>query len=100
MHWNYDNNDLLIRAFKLANSEHLIKSLLLDLLTEGEMKLCVRRLRAAALILDCAPYSHIQSATGLSSTTIARISKQLINKRGGFQEILGKMNPHGRRYSD
>ncbi len=98
MHWDYNNKDCLIQAFKLADSEHLIKLFLADLLTKKELDLCERRLKAAALLLEGAPYSKVEWLTGLSSTTIARISKKLVGHKGGFNEILAKFNPHGRRY--
>ena len=100
MDWNNSDRDRLIQAFKLADSEHLLKSFLSDLLTEKEISLCVRRFKAAALIVEGTPYVHIQWMTGLSSATISKISKQLANKKGGFHEILDKLNPYGKRYTE
>jgi len=100
MHWNFKDTERLVRAFILADTTHLLRDFLKDLLTEKEIILFAKRLNAACLILDGAPYSQIQQITGLSSTTIARISKKLIDKRGGFQQIIKKFNPHGRRYFD
>gem|GEM_PF-3372453 len=78
----------------------LMKAFFDDLMTKYELEQCIRRLQAAELILMSAPYEHIISATGLSSKIIARISKQLINKRGGFQEVMQKMHPRGMHYTD
>jgi uncharacterized protein YerC len=90
----------LIRVFKLADSEHLMKGLLSDLLTEKEFNLIVRRLKAFILLLEGTPYSQIEWMTGLSSRAIARLSSKINdrNRPGGVRETLEKFHPHGQRY--
>ena len=100
MYWLYTDEERLFKAFRLANSDYLLSELLRDLFTEKELKLFAKRFKCACMILDGATYDTIREATGCSSTTISWISKKLINKNGGFQEIIGRFNPHGRRYFD
>ncbi len=100
MYWNYPDKERLVQAFVLAENTHLIRDLLKDLLTKKEIDSLANRLHAACLLYDGAPYSQIEQMTQLSSKTISGISRKLIDKRGGFQQIIKKFNPHGRRYFD
>jgi uncharacterized protein YerC len=98
MYWNLLDDERLIAAFRAADTPHLIRDFLKDLLTEKELELFARRFKAACMIHDGASYSEVRQFTGLSPNTIAYISKKMADKRGGFQEIIKRMNPHGRRY--
>jgi uncharacterized protein YerC len=100
MYWNISDKERLIAAFCVAESDEDIAIFLADLFTAGEIDLCEKRLKAACLIKDGAPYSQIHSITGLSSNTIARISKQLRNKKGGFQRIMELLKQKGPAYFD
>lgn len=62
-----------------------------DLLTEDEIKEFSRRLTAAALLQTKTPYTTITQQTGLSSTTIARISKWLNGSLGGYRTVLERL---------
>lgn len=46
------------------------------------------------MLNDKISYSQIVKETGLSSTTVARISKWLNNGMGGYQLMLEKLNGH------
>ncbi len=60
-----------------------------DLLTSSEMKELSNRWKAAKMLWDKTPYSKIEHETGMSSTTIARISKSL--KQGnGYRSMIKK----------
>lgn len=65
-----------------------------DLLTEGELVEFSERWRVAEMLYNQIPYSSIEKETGLSSTTIARISKWLNNGKGGYKLILKRLNKH------
>ncbi|MES2216245.1 MAG: Trp family transcriptional regulator [Patescibacteria group bacterium] len=100
MYKNTREEEILVQAFKLANDTHIIRDFLRDLLTEQELKYCINRLKAAGMLLDGASYTDVQKFTGLGSKTISAISKKLINKQGGYQQILHRSNPYGQRYFD
>jgi uncharacterized protein YerC len=99
MYWNMPDEERLIFAIKqAAETPDKLRNFLRHLLTEDEIQTCVKRLKTACLIYDAAPYEAIQNITGFSPTTIARISKQVNDRTGGYQEIIRMLDPHGRRY--
>lgn len=59
-----------------------------DLLTEDEIVEFSKRWQVANLLYEQVPYSEIQKQTGLSSTTVARISKWLNNGMNGYQTMI------------
>lgn len=63
-----------------------------DLLTEAELKEFANRWKVASMLNKKIPYESIASETGMSSTTIARISKWLNNGKGGYKRMLKRMN--------
>lgn len=65
---------------------------LLDLLTEEEVGEFARRWKAAELLYEGVPYSDIVAMTGLSSTTIARVSKFLKEGNGGYRLMLDRLH--------
>lgn len=62
-----------------------------DLLTESELFELCNRWRVAKLLWKKISYSQIEKLTGVSSTTIARISKWLNTGHGGYRKMLGKI---------
>lgn len=65
-----------------------------DLLTEGEINEFGKRLQVAQMLVEKVSYSQIEKETGLSSTTVARVSKWLNDGMGGYKSILPKMEHH------
>lgn len=65
-----------------------------DLLTEKELIELGNRWRAAEMLYKKASYSQIISETGLSSRTIARISKWLNKGMGGYKIMLKRIFLH------
>ena len=63
-----------------------------DLLTEQEIIEFAQRWKVAQMLYKNIPYSDIEKQTGMSSTTIARISKWLTNGMGGYQLMLSRLN--------
>lgn len=98
--WNTLNHHALIKALMIADTPDLMKLLLDDLLTITEIDTLVRRFQTAELIMVGTPYNQIIRSTGMCPKVIARISKSMINKRGGFQVIIKKAHPKGMRYYD
>ncbi len=67
------------------------KAFFCDLLTAVELDEFGNRWLAARMLYGDFSYSQIQKATGLSTTTIARISKWLKRGRGGYKLMLKRL---------
>ena len=83
----------LADAFLKAKTREIMVSFLKDILTEHEIAICVRRLFAAYQLAMGASYEFIVESTGLSPNTISRISKQMKDSHGGFNEALMRVYP-------
>jgi len=96
--WNNMDSHRLVKAIMICSkTPDLLRLFLDDLLTKSEIELCIKRLLAANFIAMGAPYINTYQMTGLSSTTISRITKQIINKKGGYNASFSRMYPHGVR---
>jgi len=71
-----------------------MKPFLRDLLTESEIEELARRWQAAQMLDQKVSYSQIVKKTGLSSTTVARISKWLNSGAGGYRLVLDTLHHH------
>lgn len=89
--WDTDETKDLLKAIVSLESTAEAKKFLRDLLTEAELVEFGKRWRAAQMLSVSIPYSQIVTATGLSSTTVARISKWLAKGTGGYQLMLKRM---------
>lgn len=94
MDWNSPKNKTLIKAILALKTPDEAKRFLRDLMTEGEIEEFGKRLQAAEMLTQNVPYSVIEKETGLSSTTVARVSKWLNGKEGGYKTILNKIHHH------
>ena len=83
--------DELVRAFALLQNADETRRFLRDLLTESELTECANRWRAARMLSTGRSYLDIARETGLSSTTIARVSKWLSAGKGGYGIVLERM---------
>ena len=63
-----------------------------ELLTYKEREKITMRLKAMCLIYDCAPYAEISNITGLSSATIAKLSKRAVRENGAFKDMAVDFN--------
>ncbi len=92
--WSTKENKQLVAAFlELKNSDEA-KRFLRDLMTEKEIKELANRLEAAVQLSKDVQYNTISEDTGLSSTTIARISKWLRGNLGGYRLVLARLYPN------
>ena len=92
VNWNSKEAKQLVEAFlKIKNADEA-KRFLRDLMTVGEIEEFGNRLEAARLLTRDTQYCAIIEPTGLSSTTIARISKWLRGPLGGYRLILNKLH--------
>jgi TrpR-related protein YerC/YecD len=94
MNWSKTENSALVRAILTLETSDEAKRFLRDLMTETEIEEFARRFRAAGLLAANVPYSAIEKETGLSSTTIARVSKWLNGKEGGYRNVIDKLHHH------
>ena len=92
MDWNTPENKALVAAVLALKSPDEARRFLRDLMTEGEIGEFAKRLLAARMLAAKLPYSAIEKETGLSSTTVARVSKWLNGKAGGYRSIISKLH--------
>lgn len=89
-----DKEALFEAILSLENLEEA-KAFFRDLLTESEIEEFSLRWKAACMLSDNVPYTQIQEETGLSSTTVARISKWLNSGMNGYKLVLNRVHHHG-----
>ena len=94
MDWNDKENKQLIRAILSLKTSDEAKRFLRDLMTEKEIVEFTKRLQTAEMLTAKVPYSVIEQKTGLSSTTVARVSKWLNGKEGGYKTIISRLHHH------
>ncbi len=82
----------LIEALMALKSPVEAERFLRDLLTEAEIAEFGNRFCAASMLDSGLPYSAVEKATGLSSTTVARVSKWLNNGQNGYKTIIARLN--------
>lgn len=86
-------NDLYSAILKLRNLDEA-QRFFRDLLTEQEILEFSRRWRAAQMLASRQSYAAIEQETGLSSTTVARISKWLNSGMDGYKLIIKRTRAH------
>lgn len=91
MDWSIKVNKQLIAGIMALKNDNEAERFLRDLMTPGEINEFANRLEAASLLLKDVQYNTITEDTGLSSTTIARISKWLKGSLGGYRLILNRI---------
>ncbi len=94
MNWKNNDNQILIEAFLAMETIAETQSFLRDLMTEDEINEFAKRLKAARMLSDKVPYSAIVKITGLSSTTVARVSKWLKGPLGGYKTVINRLHRH------
>ncbi len=92
INWQEKKNIQLIKAILSLENPKEAADFLRDLMTEKEIEEFANRLEAASLLTKKTQYNIITKNTGLSSTTIARISKWLNGPLGGYKTILNKIH--------
>jgi len=89
--WDNPKTTKLLKTILALKNLKEAKSFFSDLLTISELKEFGNRWLAAQMLNQRIPYSRIIKATGLSSTTVARISKWLQSGKGGYQLMLKRL---------
>ena len=88
-----DNKNIkeLIEAILLLRNYGEAKIFLRDLLTEYELIEFGNRWKVARMLSQGVSYLEVEKKTGLSSTTVARVSKWLNNGRGGYRFMIKRI---------
>ena len=92
--WDNIQTNKLIKVILTLRNEQEARKFFRDLLTEAELIEFGKRWQAAQMLDRKIPYSEIENKTGLSSTTVARISKWLKKGMGGYQLMLSRTKNH------
>lgn len=92
--WENSNTDDLLEAILLLKNRQEAKRFFRDLLTEDEILEFGRRWKVARMLDRKISYSAIEQKTGLSSKTIARISRWLERGMGGYKLVLARLHHH------
>ncbi len=92
--WDNEKSESLFKAVLALKNINEAKRFFRDLLTEAEIEEFSNRWLAAQMLRDKVPYTVINNRTGLSSTTIARISDWLQNGMGGYKLMLNRISNH------
>ncbi len=90
--WNTKENKQFLESILLLEDRKEAEIFLRDLMTENEIIEFGKRLEAARLLSRNTQYLAIIEKTGLSSTTVARISKWLKGSLGGYRLILSRLS--------
>ena len=94
MNWSTPRNTQLVRALLSLKTSDEARRFLRDLLTPDEIDEFAKRFQTAEMLSKKVPYSVIEKKTGLSSTTVARVSKWLNGREGGYRRVIGRMHHH------
>lgn len=92
--WRTKEVNELFDVILLLENKTAAANFFRDLLTEPELAEFANRWKVVRLLAKNTPYSTIEQQIGMSSTTIARISKWLTNGTGGYRKALSKLNHH------
>ena len=80
--------EAMLRTFAALDDPDDIFALLMDMCTIREIAEMSQRLEVAHLLAEKVPYTEIQKRTGVSTTTISRVSKCLKYGAGGYARAV------------
>ena len=82
----------LVSVFAKMTDETQVEALLADLFTEKEIRDQASRLQVAKMLDAGLSYAEIEKITGVSATTISRVSKCLAHGPGGYRFALSLLD--------
>lgn len=97
MNWKTKESRRLVDAVLSLKTPDEAQRFLRDLLTEEEIVEFANRLKTAELLAAGVPYTRIEAATGMSSTTVARVAKWLNGPEGGYRRVIARLH-HGHSF--
>ncbi|KKT26342.1 MAG: TrpR like protein, YerC/YecD [Parcubacteria group bacterium GW2011_GWA2_43_9b] len=89
---NNKKTENLYRTILALKSSVEAEGFFRDLLTESEIAEFGNRWQAAQMLSGGVSYPKIQAVTGLSTRTIARISKWLNSGKGGYKLMIARLS--------
>ncbi len=92
MKWDNPKTEDLMQAILKLKTTGEAKRFFRDLLTEAEIIEFSKRWEAAEMLNEGISYSKIENKTGLSSTTVARVSKWLNSGMDGYKLIINRLH--------
>ena len=84
---NDHNYTELFSIINKLSGEEEVKNFFVDLCSQSELDSMAQRLTAAKLLINGETYENIIKATGISSTTLSRISK-CVKQGSGYSKLL------------
>ncbi|MBQ7243808.1 MAG: hypothetical protein IJS52_06350 [Bacilli bacterium] len=82
-----DHTELFEEILKLESVEEC-EAFFADLCTITELDAMLQRVKSAKMLLDDKTFAEVSEATGISSATLARVSKAIKYGEGGYELIL------------
>lgn len=92
--WKNPTTQNLLLAILALRTSNEAQRFFRDLLTEDELIEFGKRWEAAQLLNQGISYSKIVKKTGLSSTTVARVSKWLNQGMNGYKLMINRISHH------
>lgn len=94
INWEIKEKRELVEAILSLQNKDEVERFLRDLMTKQEIDEFSKRFLAAQMLSKNTQYAAIIEKTGLSSTTIARISKWLKGPIGGYRLVIKNLAHH------
>jgi len=92
--WDNKKTEDLMKAILTIKNADEAKMFFRDLLSEQEIIEFASRWQAAKMLNKNIPYTQVEKETGLSSTTVARVSKWLKRGKNGYKLALKRLSVH------
>lgn len=92
--WITPQSDRLFETILSLRTIDEARKFFRDLLTEDEIIEFALRWKVAQMLERKVPYSTIEKETGMSSTTIARVSKWLNSGMNGYKLLIKRLSHH------
>ena len=89
--------DFLFNAILQLKNEEECYQFFQDLCTVSELRAMEQRYDVAVLLKKGMIYNDILKETGASSATISRVNRALNYGCGGYQQVLGRLFPDGKK---
>lgn len=86
----YPSQDLIKAILSIENTKEC-EQFLSDICTIQELEKMSQRLQAAQLLIDGDTYEQVIEKTGISSTTLSRVSRCIRYGDGGYKNIIEKI---------
>ena len=90
----------LYQAILMLENEEECYHFFQDLCTISELRSMEQRFEVAMLLNDGMIYNDILEKTGVSSATISRVNRCLLNGAGGYESILDKIQAQREKQGD